>query len=161
MLKRLVVGALGVASAGAVWMGVAGEDHTSRDSTGSITAEGQLGAFVTRVGDCLNDLPDSGVGGVSTVTGVSCETAHHYQVYYKGDISLTTFDETSSKREAASLCANAAKWMILNWSASMVIEYQQSKPFVLTPTQGSWDNGDRTVDCLIGSRTQTYYNSVL
>jgi hypothetical protein len=55
MLKRLVVGGLGLGVA--VWAGVAGVDNTTRDEAGQITVQGELGAFVTQLGDCINDLP--------------------------------------------------------------------------------------------------------
>jgi len=163
IIKRLVVGAAGAATAGAIWMGVAGEDHTTRDSSGAITVEGQLGAFVTKVGDCLNDLPDapaSGIIGVSTVTGVSCQAAHHWQVFHKEDLTLTQFDNTEVGQASYALCESAAKSLVLSMSDAIYNEYRNAGLMNLQPQQMSWDEGDRAVDCLIGSETQTYYDSV-
>jgi hypothetical protein len=164
MLKRLVVGVAGVATAGAVWMGVAGEDHTTRDKGGQITNSGQLGAFVTKVGDCMNDFPHMDPGGgatVKTVTGVSCAEAHHWQVFDKQNLTLSIYDKNLVIKGAELLCWKSSKALVLTMSQSKLSEYQNSDTTYMAPTQPSWEKGDRMVDCIVGSYSKLYYESIL
>ena len=55
MLKRLAVGGVAAVVGLGVW-GVAGEDHSTRDESGSIVASGDVGAFVTKLGDCFETI---------------------------------------------------------------------------------------------------------
>ena len=89
MLKRLVVGGLGLGVA--AWAGIAGVDSTTRDDAGQITVQGELGVFVTQLGDCVNDVPDGTAVEVSTLTGVPCDQPHHWQLIHKGDITLEEY----------------------------------------------------------------------
>jgi len=165
VLKRLVVGGLGLGVA--AWAGIAGVDSTTRDDVGQITVQGELGAFVTQLGDCLNDVPE-GSGEefytVSTVTGVPCDQPHHWQVIHKEDITLEEFSESEVARKSEILCNAAFEKIFDSFSESdyeRVIPFENSYDNYFFPTAESWVEGDRTVDCLIGSDDETYTESFL
>ena len=160
MLKRLVVGGLGLGVA--AWAGIAGVDSTTRDDAGQITVQGELGAFVTQLGDCINDMPDE--VKVSTVTGVPCDQPHHWQVVHKGDITLEEFSESDVLRDAQILCDSAFERIFNSFDESdldRVTQFENSYDNVFFPSAESWAEGDRTVDCLIGSDDETYTESFL
>jgi hypothetical protein len=158
MLKRLIAGGAVVVVGAGIW-GVAGEDHTKRDASGSIVAAGQLGAFATKLGDCFESVPTS--GGVSTVPGVPCTSAHHWQVIYKGNLTLGNFEVNAVQNASTELCNSAITTIAQNLSQNLATEYQNANTASLIPTAASWDKGDRGVDCLIGSDTQTFYDSLI
>lgn len=159
MIKRIVA----VATAGTIaWAGVSAIDNTERDATGSIVASGELGAFVTQLGDCLNDLPDSSGGaGVSTVTGVPCSDPHHWQVYHKENTYLLEFDAAALKTEGDRICNSAIDNLLTTTSKEVLSQYQNAQGTMLFPTSESWANEDRVVDCLIGSNSYFYTGSIL
>ena len=165
MLKRLVVGGLGLGVA--AWAGIAGVDSTTRDDAGQITVQGELGAFVTQLGDCINDVPEettSEVISFSTVTGVPCDQPHHWQVVHKGEITLEEFSESGVMREAEILCASALDGIFDSFDESdidRVAQFENSYDTSFFPSPESWVEGDRTVDCLIGSDEETYTDSFL
>jgi hypothetical protein len=165
LLKRLVVGGLGLGVA--AWAGIAGVDSTTRDDAGQITVQGELGAFVTQLGDCINDVPEettSEVISFSTVTGVPCDQPHHWQVIHKGEITLEEFSESGVMREAEILCASALDGIFDSLDESdidRVAQFENSYDTSFFPSPESWVEGDRTVDCLIGSDEETYTDSFL
>lgn len=103
MLKRIIVGGVAVlAIGGGIW-GVSGQDHTKRDTTGTVVAAGQLGVFVTHLGDCFQSLPNHETG-ISTVEAVPCTSPHHWQVVYKGTMTDSTFNHPIQATETQNLC---------------------------------------------------------
>ena len=157
MLKKLAAGGAAVAIGASVW-GIAGEDHTTRDETGNIVQAGQLGAFVTRVGDCFESLPVEN-GGVSTIPAVPCSQAHHWQVFYKGDISLTEYSDSGVEQASNIICENALRDIGENLPDAKLAEYANADFNILSPSSQSWEKEDRSVDCLIGSDIETYFTS--
>ena len=160
MLKRLVVGGLGLGVA--AWAGIAGVDSTTRDDAGQITVQGELGVFVTQLGDCINDMPDATT--ISTVTGVPCDQPHHWQLIHKGEITLEEFSESGVMREAEILCDSALDGIFDSFDESdidRVAQFENSYDNYFFPSSESWVEGDRTVDCLIGSDEETYTGSLL
>lgn len=159
MLKRIIVGGAAVLAIGGTIWGVAGEDHTKRDTSGDIVASGQLGAFVTKVGDCFVSVPNEKI--VTTVEGVPCSKGHHWQVIFKGVISLSAFDEQGATDAGANLCNPQVNSLAQNLDAAKMSEYKLSRVMEFGPSSASWAKGDRDVDCLIGSPTTFYFDSVL
>jgi hypothetical protein len=158
VFKRLAAGGVAAVVGLGVW-GVAGEDHSTRDDTGSIVASGDVGAFVTKLGDCFESLPDEST--ISTIPGVPCNTAHHWQVFHKEDTSLTSYDKAALDADVEAICSAALEDLVYGLSDAKYQEYQESNSFYLFPTPESWDKGDRTIDCLQGSDTISYYSSLL
>jgi hypothetical protein len=165
MLKRLVAGGLGLGVF--AWAGIAGVDSTTRDDAGQITVQGELGAFVTKIGDCINDLPNSKGEekiGFSTVTGVPCDEPHHWQVIHKGEISLGEFSDEGVSREAGILCESALEKIFDSFDESdldRLTRFENAYDTSFLPSPESWAEGDRTVDCLVGSDDETYTESFL
>ena len=160
MLKRLVVGGLGLGVA--AWAGIAGVDSTTRDDAGQITVQGELGAFVTQLGDCINDLPDG--TKVSTVTGVPCDQPHHWQVIHKDEITLDEYSESGVESETERLCNSALERIFDSFDEADLdrfMQFENAYENYFLPTAESWVEGDRTVDCLIGSADETYTESFL
>jgi len=165
MLKRLVAGGVGLGIA--AWAGIAGVDNTTRDDAGQITVQGELGAFVTQVGDCINDVPQGAAEElfeVSSVTGVPCDQPHHWQVIHKGEITLPEFSQSEAESKSKALCDAALDKIIDSFDES---DIERVAPFAdaytnfFLPTAESWIQGDRTVDCIIGSNDNTYTESFL
>ena len=157
MIKRIAA----AATAGTIaWAGISAVDNTKRDDSGSIVQSGDLGAFVTKVGDCLNGLPTGAQSTVDVVKGVPCTEPHHWQVVHKENISLANFDQTAVDSEAKNVCDNALNSLINTLSESKFNEYKNSVSTTLQPTSESWAHEDRVVDCLLGSDSETFYTSI-
>ena len=157
MLKKIA----GVAAIGGVAVfGIGSIDNTTRNEQGAIIESGELGAFVTQVGDCFFELPQNSQG-VSTVPGVPCAEAHHWQVVHKENISLAEFSEANVSTLAEQVCDNALEVLASTLSYDKQLEYQNAKTTGLQPTEGSWAKEDRTIDCLVGSDAEVYYSSIL
>ena len=159
MLKRIAAGGVAAVVGLGVW-GVAGEDHTTRDEAGTIVAGGQLGAFATQVGDCFESLPSS-VEGVSTIPAVPCSNQHHWQVYHKGSLNATEFNESSIYNESDLVCMNFLESYIPSMPVEKYEIFKDAEFSTLIPTSASWEKGDRSVDCLIGSDIINYYESFI
>jgi len=157
MLKKIVGS---VALGGVAVFGIGAVDNTTRDDSGSIVEAGELGAFVTQVGDCFFDLPQNEVG-ITTVQGVPCSEAHHWQVVHKENISLDEFDAGSVTTLADNLCNRAVENIANSISYEKALEYEDASLSGLYPTEQSWLKDDRTVDCLLGNDVITYYSSIL
>jgi hypothetical protein len=157
MLKKIA----GVAAIGGVAVfGIGSIDNTTRNDQGAIIESGELGAFVTQVGDCFFELPQN-AQGVSTVPGVPCAAAHHWQVVHKENISLAEFSQANVSTLAEQVCDNALEVLASTLSYDKQLEYQNAKTTGLQPTEGSWAKEDRMIDCLVGSDTEIYYSSIL
>ena len=157
MFKKIA----GVAAIGGVAVfGIGSIDNTTRNEQGAIVEAGELGAFVTQVGDCFFELPKN-QQGVSTVPGVPCAEAHHWQVVHKENISLAEFSAENVETLAQQLCDNALETLVSSLSYDKKLEYQNALVTELRPTEGSWEKDDRMIDCLIGSDVDIYYSSIL
>ena len=157
MLKKIA----GVAALGGVAVfGIGSIDNTTRNEQGAIVEAGELGAFVTQVGDCFFELPQ-GAQGVSTVPGVPCTEAHHWQVVHKEEIFLNEYSQTEVEALADRVCSNALEEIVTGLSDKKYLEYQNASSSMLLPTEESWIKDDRTVDCLVGDYSDTYFSSML
>lgn len=144
--KRIIGGVVGAGIA--VFAGTnAMEDKTTRDDAGQITEAGGLGAFLVRLGDCVQ-LPDSDATMVASVEGVPCATAHDAQVYAEftvpGDGSFPGIPAMESA--AVDGCAS-------RWEAKLGV-YDKAKGLdftFFTPTKSSWEaaEADRKVTCFV------------
>lgn len=157
MIKKIAA----AATAGTVaWAGISAVDNTTRDESGTIIASGDLGAFVTKVGDCLNGLPSGDQGSVDVLDGVPCTEPHHWQVIHKENLNLPVFDENAVDQGAERICETAVNDLVNSLSEAKFNEYRNAFSNTLQPTSDSWANEDRVVDCLIGSNSETYYTSI-
>jgi hypothetical protein len=158
MIKKIAA----AATAGTIaWAGISAVDNTTRDETGQITESGDLGAFVTKVGDCVNGLSDSAYSeGVDVLKGVPCSEPHNWQVYHKENLTLVDFDEGQVSQMSNAICDQATENLTSSWGDSQWTIYSDAGFTMLGPTADSWAHEDRIVDCLIGSNSRLYTTSV-
>ncbi len=98
--------------------------------------------FSLEVGDCL-DKPDV-VGEIDKVDLRDCNESHGYEVYAVFDVSLAAYNDAAVTSQAESGClSHFAPYVGRSYETSALwVEY-------LTPTEGSWSNGDREVVCML------------
>ncbi len=157
LIRKAVAGA---AVGGAALWGIGGIDDTTRDDQGQIVESGDLGVFVTQVGDCLNLVdPDSQL--VTKTQGVPCSNPHHWQVVYKGAIDLEEFDQNEIDRQSEIICKYAIEEIVQRISYSKWEEFENAQTNYFSPTEESFSEGDRAVDCLVGSDIETYTSSLI
>jgi hypothetical protein len=156
-LLRVIFGGVAVAGV-AVFGGVqAYDDETTRDEDGHITTSGGLGAFVVRVGDCVQ-VPDE--ERVVSLEGVPCDAPHDGEAYAKFDLpGARDYDEGAVEARSFEGCLD-------RWGAAIGSVYEQDLSLdlsTLSPSPESWAVGDRSVVCLVvpmdgsplrGSRTR-------
>lgn len=113
-------------------------------TTEAVVDEGeQVGVFTLNVGDCLGDVP---LDQISSVTELSCDNPHIYEIYHAFDISGDVYpgdDEVVA--EAQEVCLDRFEGFVgIDYTASeLEISY-------LYPTSDSWSLGDdREVLCMV------------
>lgn len=115
-----------------------------RDSTtGAVVEAGTTDVFQIKVGDCIID---SAGDTVSEVENVPCSEPHDYEVYFHGTLTVDTLPSDINEVYALGdeICAP-------EFEKFVGIPYTESELGFshFTPTDGSWADGDRAVDCLI------------
>jgi hypothetical protein len=107
------------------------------------TACGSASVFDLSVGDCFDD-PVSG-SEVSSVDAVDCAEPHDNEVY-----ALYDYDGDEYPGEEA-MSAAADEGCEARFEDYVGIGYFESELYYthLTPTQESWDEGDREVVCVL------------
>lgn len=134
-----------------------------RDDTGVLTKSGDLSASEVQVGDCFDDLPQSSSEGstFSSVHAVPCSEGHHWQAFHEETTSLESFSDSAIQSAADTICSNATRNLVDSMSSIKFDAFQTAGLTYFTPTYKSWTlHGDRIVQCLIGSDTETYFTSV-
>ena len=135
-----------------------------RNDNGEISKAGDLDAYVTQVGDCLETFPAAAgtTELISTLDAIPCSQPHRWEVFYKSSSNLDTFTEQGVSDEANSLCNSAIEAILSSASSIKVNEYATARLGSINPTSNTWNlKNDRAIDCLIGSDTQFYYSSIL
>jgi hypothetical protein len=134
-----------------------------RNSSGEISKSGDLSVNETRVGDCFIDFPDvtSDSTNISSVKAVPCTEPHSWQVFYKSSLSPGEYSDAVVIDASNEVCNYAVDALFASLNDLQYNEYRTADINIIQPTEKTWANGNRAVDCLIGSDTQTYYSSVL
>ena len=131
-----------------------------RNDSGNIVKSGDVKASDTQVGDCFNDLPADGET-FSSINAVPCNEAHQYQLFYRGTSTLSTYTEEEALQEGQSVCQVAADSLFSQMSAIKYDAFKNAQLATFYPTSQSWTSkGDRKLECLVGSDTETYFTSV-
>ena len=135
----------------------------SRDDAGQITKSGDLDVRETRVGDCFIDFPNVTETSVdvASIKAIPCSEPHSWQIFHKSIISLDEYAEEAVINASNDICNYATEALFASLSYSKLNEHKNSDINILNPTQQGWQQGNKTVDCLIGSDTQIYFTSVL
>ena len=137
----------GLGLVGLGYTGLAGEDATTRDDNGAIVAEGEIGAFRIRLGDCLNG---AAVGLVESMEGVPCSEAHDLEVYHA--FNLPEQDGTYPGDDEVGVQAEDGCYRAFAPFVGMSYEDSVYGFNAMTPTRESWDElDDREVLCLLGN----------
>jgi len=134
-----------------------------RNSSGEISKSGDLNVTETRLGDCFVDLPDvtTEMTNISSVNAVPCSEPHSWQVFHKTNLLPGEYSEVAVIEASNEVCNLAVEALAASMSDLKINEYRSADINIIQPTSTSWSKGNRTVDCLIGSDTQTYFSSVL
>lgn len=119
-------------------------DETTRSDDGEIVEGGELSAFSINVGDCI---VGAATGEVSGFDGVPCTEPHDNEVFYTFDLPDGDFpgDEV--------IQAEATDQCLTQFEAYVGTAYEVSS-FGLTwlsPTVGSWSQGDQEIACLVNN----------
>jgi hypothetical protein len=132
-----------------------------RDDEGQITQSGDVSAFEIQVGDCFKEMPNLDSASLSSVEATPCNEAHSWQTFDDRSITSSSYDEDGVREQANVMCRESADSLVNNMSAIKLDAFKNASLSVLYPTYKSWTmRGDRTVSCLIGSDTDTYFSSV-
>jgi len=124
--------------------------EAARDAqTQEISEAGDADVFTLSVGDCFNDQDAT---EISSVTAIPCGDAHDYEAYfafdledadtYPGDTAITDAAEAGCGPEFVTFVGKAYEESVLDYN-------------YLTPTEGSWDTGDREILCLVFGAEKT------
>ena len=99
--------------------------------------------FTLAVGTCFDDSDQT---QVSSVPEVDCSEPHDNEVFAVFDYTASdTFPGSSAMNDAAQdLC-------VAEFEAYVGLSYQESalEVFPITPTEGSWESGDREIICAL------------
>ena len=143
----VITGVLAVGGIGAYekW-GKGGEDNTVRDQSGEIVEQGELGIFVLSVGDCFI----AGLGKLATTTGVPCSSSHNNELAGEFTLIADVFPgETSMKSQAETSCPPLIASYVGDVD-KVYLRYPNFSWSPIVPTEESFAEGDRTVQCAIG-----------
>jgi hypothetical protein len=113
-----------------------------RDGDGALTSAGTVGAAELRVGDCFNAGDET---EITEVNGIPCDEPHAYEVFAVADEDRDTFP-TDADLDAifTSMCVPA-------FEPYVGAPYSTSEIYatMMSPTQSSWDDGDREFTCFL------------
>jgi uncharacterized protein DUF4190/putative regulator of septum formation len=119
----------------------------ARDTTGTITHQGQISPGNLRIGDCVR-VPRELTGVIGALTVVPCSQPHNAQVFntlqapdgpYPGEVALQT--------AAVNACASAAP-SFLGTSQTLL------NTVAFFPPEKGWNLGDRDERCLLVDRAK-------
>jgi hypothetical protein len=115
-----------------------------RNDTGEIAKPGDLGAVNLRVGDCY-DLKDPQASEIEDVVAKPCTDAHEYELYFIGSLPEGSYPADSVfEQYVVDNCDPA-------FTTYVGKSYQESTLDIywLIPTEDSWRQGDRSVQCAV------------
>ncbi len=104
--------------------------------------------FELSVGDCFDDTADISGGEVSDVPIVDCSEPHDNEVFHTFEVDDGEYPGDDV------LVAEAQERCVPAFEDYVGIDYASSRldVFPITPTEGSWDGGDREVVCALYDR---------
>lgn len=153
--------AIGGLVASGVWLAlialvvvVAVTTGVERDDEGRIVEGGSLSVFDLRVGDCLDDVPDD--EEFRSLPAVPCADPHEGEVYAVFDLPAGGFPGVTEVADLAEAGCNDRADVL----PPAVVSDVTLGLFTITPSEESWDTGDREVSCLVLSRAAPRTGSV-
>jgi len=133
---------------GAGYLGLAGEDNSTRDESGVVIDGGEVGAFRIRLGDCFEDVL---AGDFESVDAVPCTDPHQNEVYEAFNLAYGESDPFPGRDVVR---AAADEQCLSEFEAFVGRSYETSSYGIgsITPTEASWDEfDDREVLCMISN----------
>jgi len=128
-----------------------GGNDAGRGSDSQITSGGNVDAFSIYVGDCLisADLDNE----FSEVPAVPCTEAHDSEVIYIFDMPDGDYDSDAIDSAGDDQCPQA----IVNYVGPNydTVSSEGLDWYYFSPTEESWAQGDREVDCIAYARSDT------
>jgi hypothetical protein len=111
----------------------------------------QGNVFSLKVGDCFTGGTSD--ENVSNVSIVDCSQPHDGEIYsvfdYPNAPSAFPGDGTVTQTGDSQCAQDFATYVGIDWSESSIYSFSE-----LQPSSDSWGQGDRTIDCVILSKTQ-------
>jgi hypothetical protein len=116
----------------------------SRSATGEIDRSGDMTANDLRVGDCF-DLKEPDAEEVSDVTAHPCTEAHEYEVFYIGAVAEGAYPGLDALTEfVIDNCEPAFGGYVGTAYLDSQLDFSW-----LYPSDDSWGDGDRSVQCAV------------
>jgi hypothetical protein len=108
-----------------------------------VAACGGGNVFNLEVGTCFDDTDET---EVSNVPVVDCSEPHDNEVF-----AVFDYTETDTFPGGTEMNAAAQDLCVAEFEAYVGLGYLESElnVFPITPTQGSWDDGDREIICAL------------
>jgi hypothetical protein len=143
-LVRLIVAALAFGG----WFVFTSLDDAGRDDSGAIVDAGDLDVMSLQVGDCFDD-PENLEEAVFDVAAVPCTGPHDNEVFSVQSLGAS-FGDTYPGEDALSdytyeVCSGTT---FDSYVGSSYVD-SSLEVFTFTPTQESWDDGDRGFVCAL------------
>jgi Septum formation len=156
--RGLAIGCLGLVAVIVVIIVVVSlTGHATRQSsTGKITHRGSLDVFALTTGDCFDNPTDT--SDIENVTAIPCTQAHDSQVFAKFDLSGadSSYPAQATLNKLADDGCNSRTGSIDKAKVTNDMTIR-----VLFPEQDAWNDGQRTVSCLIVNPKRTLTSSLL
>ena len=132
-----------LAGATILLLSACGPEAAQRDeASGEVTAASDADVFSVQVGDCLDMATIASAAEVETVPTVPCADPHDGEVY--AETSLEGDEVPADLAELAdTFCYDAFEPFI-----GMAYEESSVDFSYFAPTEGSWGQGDRAVQCI-------------
>ena len=134
-------------------------EATSDAQPGATAAPGvEQSVFALQVGTCFNN--PSTADEIENVSEVPCETAHDNEVFALVDFPGEEGEPFPGREPISQFAEEQCRGAL--YSDYVGSGYNESRYFVsqLTPTQGSWDQGDREVVCIVFGNDEQLTGSV-
>jgi len=118
--------------------------EAARDAeTQEISEAGEADVFSLSVGDCFNDAEAE---EIDSVDAIPCGEAHDYEAYFAFDVSADEAypgDDVISQSAEDGCLAEFPNFVGLSYEES-TLDFNY-----LSPTEGSWENGDHEILCIV------------
>lgn len=133
---------------GAVWVFVNADalqpSAADRDeASGEITAGSDADVFSLQVGDCLDMSAVAAAESVDSMPTVPCDEEHDAELFHEITLEGESFPTDVTDQADQGCTAAFADFIGLDYMESALeLSY-------LHPTSDSWDQGDRTIQCIV------------
>ncbi len=110
-----------------------------------------------KAGDCISDIATDTQDSqkvATEATVVDCSTPHQYEMVGTGDTTASTFSEADTSTEMSKICEPLVTSYV--GSPSKANSY---RILAVTPSQETWDQGDRTFVCFAQNSDKSPLNN--